>query len=207
VAGAVFKAYSRSHFVHRADLVYLPNIVGLAMSTSPFIFGIALVLLLVVVGLLLRSQTLSQDAGLPEGKIIYTDAGTWFGNSDVLVARDLKLAGKPDYLIEAADGMIVPVELKSKKAPKDPHEGHILQLAAYCLLVEENYGVRPTYGIIQYQDKAFAIDYTADIEDDLLDLLADMRADLAAAEVDRDHNDWVRCARCGLRAHCSQRLG
>ncbi len=101
----------------------------------------------------------------------------------------------------------VPVELKSKNAPKEPHEGHILQLAAYCLLVEENYGIRPDYGIIQYRDKAFAVNYTEDIEEDLLDLLADMQTDLMELEVDRDHNDWGRCSRCGVRARCSQRLG
>ena len=177
------------------------------MIISPFALGLGLILLIIAVGMLLRSQTLRQQSGLPDGQIIYTDAGAWFHNEEVLVARRLRLVGKPDYLVEKDNGMIVPVELKSKNAPQEPHEGHILQLAAYCYLVEENYGVRPEYGIIQYKDKAFAVDYTADIEEDLLDLLADMQEDLLQVEVDRDHNDWGRCARCGLRARCSQRLG
>lgn len=177
------------------------------MVFGTFSLGVGLLLLALALGLWLWSRNLEEEAGLPDGQVIYTDAGTWFGNSEALVAQNLRLVGKPDYLVEEDDGMIVPVELKSSAAPTDPHEGHILQLAAYCLLVEENYGIRPTYGIIQYKDRAFAVDYTDDLEEDLLDLLADMRADLFAPEVDRDHNDWVRCTRCGVRGQCRQRLG
>lgn len=169
--------------------------------------GIGLLLLALGLGLWLWSRSLEAQTGLPPGQVIYTDAGTWFGNDEVLISRQLRLAGKPDYLVEEQDGMIVPVELKSAKAPVDPHEGHILQLAAYCLLVQENYGVRPEYGIIQYRDKAFAVDFSDDLEEDVLDLLADMRADLLEADVDRDHEDWHRCTRCGVRGQCRQRLG
>jgi len=101
----------------------------------------------------------------------------------------------------------VPVELKSGRAPAEPWEAHIFQLAAYCLLVEENYGIRPSHGIIQYKNRAFAVDYTAELEEDFLDLLADMREDLYEVELDRDHNDWARCAKCGVRRDCTQRLG
>jgi CRISPR/Cas system-associated exonuclease Cas4 (RecB family) len=73
-------------------------------------------------------------------------------------------------------------------------------------LVEETYGIRPTHGILQYRDGAFAIDYTIDLEEDLLDLLADMREDMFEEEIDRDHEDWRRCARCGVRDYCYQRL-
>jgi len=177
------------------------------MIIGTFSLGIGLILLALALGLWLWSRSLAEAAGLPEGKVIYTDGGTWFGNDDILISRQLRLAGKPDYLVEEVDGMIVPVELKSKKAPKEPYEGHILQLAAYCLLVQENYNVRPHYGIIQYKDRAFAVDFTADLEEDLLDVLADMREDLYEQDVDRDHNDWRRCSRCGVRAHCNQRLG
>lgn len=169
--------------------------------------GVGLLLLALALALWLWSRNLEEEAGLPDGKVIYTDAGTWFGNDNVLVAQDLRLAGKPDYLVEEPDGMIVPVELKSGTAPREPHDGHILQLAAYCLLVERNYGIRPTYGILQYKDQTFAVDYTDDLEEDLLDLLADMRGDLLSPDVNRDHNEWGRCSHCGVRGHCVQRLG
>lgn len=166
--------------------------------------GIVLLLLLVVA--FLWAGGLRRRTGLPEGDVIYTDTGTWYPNVEPLYDDDLCLVGKPDYLVEEGDGMVIPVELKSGRAPDEPREGHVLQLVAYCMLVETNFGIRPSYGILQYKDRAFAIDYTEALEDDFLDILAAMREDMFEPDVDRDHNDWRRCARCGLRNHCYQRL-
>jgi CRISPR-associated exonuclease Cas4 len=169
-----------------------------------FVVGIGLLVAAAVFWL--WSRTAQTESGLPAGAVIYTDTGTWFRNEEPLYADDVQLVGRPDYLVEEPDGAIIPVELKSGKAPAEPYDGHILQLAAYCYLVGVNYGKRPSYGIIQYRDRAFAIDYTDELEADLLDLLADMRAALYEEDVDRDHNDWRRCARCGVRGECYQRL-
>lgn len=165
------------------------------------------VLFLLTIGVWLWSRDQREKTGLPEGEVIYTDTNTWFQNAESLVVRSLQLVGKPDYLIQESDGSIIPVEIKSGKAPTTPHEGHVLQLAAYCVLVLENYQVRPQYGIIQYKDSAFAVDFTEDLEEDVYDLLTEMRETLFAAQADRDHDDWQRCRRCGLRSACSQRLG
>lgn len=166
---------------------------------------IALLLLLTLV-VSWWARRLRAQAGLPPGSVIYADDGAWFANDTPLYARDLRLVGKPDYLVQQANGRIIPVELKATDAPPAPHEGHVLQLAAYCLLVERTYGTRPPYGILQYRDVAFAVDYTQEMEEDLLDLLAEMRAIMYASDADRDHNDWRRCARCGLQEACYQRL-
>ncbi len=163
-------------------------------------------LILLTIAVWWWSRRLTEKAGLPAGNVIYTDEGAWFPNNTPLIARDLRLVGKPDYLVEENDGSIIPVEIKSKDAPQEPHEGHVLQLAAYCLLVERHFGVRPAYGILQYRDLAFAVDYTEDMEEDLLSLLAEMREVMFAVDADRDHNDWRRCARCGLQEACYQRL-
>jgi CRISPR-associated exonuclease Cas4 len=169
-----------------------------------FVVGVGLLLAATV--LWFWSRQAQTQAGLPTGSVIYTDTGTWFRNEEPLYADELRLVGRPDYLVEEPGGGIIPVELKSRKAPAEPFDGHILQLAAYCYLVTVNYGKRPSYGIIQYRDRAFAIDYTDELEADLLDILADMRAALYEEDVDRDHNDWRRCARCGVRGECYQRL-
>ena len=166
--------------------------------------GVALLLLAVVVGL--RARQWRQEAGVPAGDVIYSDTGTWYPQQEPLYSARLSLVGRPDYLVEGNDGAIIPVEVKSSKAPASPYPGHILQLAAYCALVEEVYGLRPLYGIIQYKDQAFAVTYTEEMEDDLLDVLDEMREDLFADDVDRDHEDWRRCAGCGHRTHCYQRL-
>jgi CRISPR-associated exonuclease Cas4 len=169
-------------------------------------FGLGLTLTLLALAAVLYASTLRKKSGLPSGAVIYSDSGTWFEQAETLFDNQFQLAGKPDYLVEQKDGSIIPVEVKSGKAPQEPHEGHILQLAAYCLLVEKNYGQRPTHGIIQYKDKAFAVDYTQDLEEDLLDVIADMRSDLFRNNVSRSHEDWRRCSRCGLRKDCYERL-
>ncbi len=172
--------------------------------------GLPLVIVLILLGtaviLALRSHNLQQQTGLPAGDVIYTDTGAWFPNAEPLYAPHFALSGKPDYLVQQADGSVVPVELKSGLAPPEPWEGHILQLAAYCLLVDEAYGQRPSFGILQYKDKAFAIDYTLELEEDLLDLLTEMRDSQFEGELDRDHNNWHRCDRCGVKNACYQRL-
>lgn len=167
---------------------------------------LVLVLLLVAGAFWIGGRQMRAASGLPEGRVFYSDTETWRANNDVLHAAHLRLVGKPDYLVQQADGVIIPVEVKSARAPRRPHEGQVLQLAAYCLLVEENYGVRPPYGILQYRDQAFAIDYSDDLEADLLALLGEMRAARDEDDPEPDHDDPRRCAACGLRTVCERRL-
>lgn len=166
--------------------------------------AIGLVLLALVTGFVGRGY--DERAGLPAGEVVYRDKGRGDKQNKVLFAKDVQLAGKPDYLIEQADGSIVPVEVKSRPGPNQPHEGHVLQLAAYCYLVEQTYGKRPPYGVIQYSDCSFEVDYTEELREDLLDVLAYMREDLLAPDVPRDHDNWRRCANCGHRRDCGEAL-
>ena len=171
------------------------------------LFSSSFLLLLLGLDACALSLRLRQRSGLPAGHIRASDTGSWVANDELLYARDVYLVGKPDYLVETADSGLIPVEVKSRRAPKLPYESHVLQLAAYCYLVEQHYGERPFYGILQYSDRTFAIDYTDELEDELLDVIADMRADMLAGELDRDHTDWRRCTRCGFRQSCVQRRG
>ncbi|MCP4489238.1 MAG: Dna2/Cas4 domain-containing protein, partial [Gammaproteobacteria bacterium] len=84
---------------------------------------------------------------------------------------------------------------------------HVLQLAAYCLLVEETHGQRPSYGLIVYaDDQAYEIDYTPALEDELLDVLDEMRFALDEGDAPRDHDQPARCQACGYRNACEQSL-
>jgi len=147
-----------------------------------------------------------QEAGLPGGRVIFTDTKTWGEVERPLYYQPLKLTGKPDYLVRQSNNIIIPVEVKSGHAPQSPYDSHIFQLASYCLLVEKTYGKRPPYGILHYNDRDFAIDYTPELEFALMDLLADMRRDEIKEEVDRSHEQAGRCARCGFRDICDQSL-
>ena len=162
-------------------------------------FGL-LILGLVLLWLARRGRT---SSGLPQGRVIYTDTGGWNRLQRPLFSREFQLTGKPDYLVADGDE-IIPVEVKSGRAPAQPYPSHTLQLAAYCLLVEACYGRQPPYGIIKYDDGAFEVDYTAALEDDLLAMLEDMRADLDAGDAPRNHEDVRRCRACGYRAQCDE---
>lgn len=166
-----------------------------------------LILFLFLLALIFFWQSGKQrrEAGLPGGRVIYTDAGGWGAVERPLYYPPLKLTGKPDYLVRQ-DGIVIPVEVKSGRAPESPYDSHIFQLASYCLLVEKTYGKRPPYGIIHYTNRDFAIDYTPELETALMELLADMRRDEIKTNVDRSHEQPARCARCGFRDLCDQSL-
>jgi CRISPR-associated exonuclease Cas4 len=171
------------------------------MAMTPWFFILlALGLLLLWLARLGRARS-----GLPQGHVVYADVGGWGRLERPLFSREFLLTGKPDYLV--ADGNdVIPVEVKSCRAPAQPYLSHLLQLAAYCLLVKECYGRRPPYGIVKYADRAFEVDYTPELEDELLATLDCMWADLADGNAPRNHDEPRRCLACGYRVQCDQRL-
>lgn len=165
----------------------------------------ALALLLLAVLFFWQSNRQRRSSGLPDGRLIYTDTRGWGKVEKPLFYQALGLTGKPDYLIQQNEH-IIPVEVKSSRAPESPYDSHIYQLASYCLLVEKTYGKRPPYGIIHYNNRDFAIDYTQELEASLLALLAEMKRDEHKKDVPRSHEQASRCARCGYRKVCDQSL-
>jgi CRISPR-associated exonuclease Cas4 len=168
---------------------------------------IALALLLLLVGavLLWLARRLRARSGLPAGRVVAADVGPWRRLDRPLFSRRHGLTGRPDYVV--ADGAdLIPVEVKSARAPARPYASHVLQLAAYCLLVAETSGRRPPYGILRYADRTFQIPYTRELEEQLLEVLEAMREDLAAGDAPRRHQDPRRCAACGYREVCEEAL-
>jgi CRISPR-associated exonuclease Cas4 len=165
------------------------------------------VLILVLAAGYLFWQAARQRAasGLPGGRVIYADPKQWGPLEEPLYDARLKLTGKPDYLVRQGE-QIIPVEVKTGRTPTAPRDGHIFQLAAYCLLVERTLGVRPSYGILRYPERTFAVDYTPELEEALLATLAEMRRDERRGDCPRSHEQPARCGRCGYRAHCDQRI-
>jgi CRISPR-associated exonuclease Cas4 len=170
------------------------------------VLAIAFVALLVAALLLLRqAERQRRRTGLPQGRVIYADTGARSRVERPLFSRRYRLTGKPDYLLDDG-GEIIPVEVKSGKAPPQPYPSHVLQLAAYCLLVEETYNACPSYGVIRYRDQAFAVDFTPELEDWLLLTLNEMREGFSASNVPRNHGNAAQCAACGYRPYCDQSL-
>jgi len=171
---------------------------------SPVLIG-GLALLILGAALLWNAARLRRRAGLPSGRVVYSDTRTWRECLEPLYAADVNLAGKPDYLVRKWR-YTIPVEVKSSAPPAEPYRSHVLQLAAYCLLVDREYGVRPPYGMIHYPGRTFAVPYTPELEDELLDTIEWMREDLRTGRSGRNHDDPVRCRACGHAPHCDQRL-
>jgi CRISPR-associated exonuclease Cas4 len=100
--------------------------------------------------------------GILKGNKIYSDTENKPG--EVLYSKSLKLFGKPDYLI-SEKGVIYPVEVKTGRTPNSPYLNHTMQLMAYCLLVEENFGIKPPGGFLKYPNKEFKIAYTKEAKE------------------------------------------
>ncbi len=133
------------------------------------------------------------------GELVAIDAGA----PVTLRSERYRLTGRPDVLRRLPDGRVVPVELKSRPAPiTGPSPSHRIQVAAYCLLVEETTGRAPPYGLLVYGDGAeFTVPWTPAARAELLRL---------RAAIDRPYDGRAtparaKCARCGWRGVCDAR--
>lgn len=170
---------------------------------------IVLALIVLALGILLLVQGRRQAAatGLPVGEVVYDDTGAWEAVEAPLLSRRFGLVGRPDYLVRLRVGraeQIIPVEVKSRRRPRTPAANHIMQLATYCLLVEDVHKMRPDYGLLRYADATLKIPYTDDLRRAVLQTADAIRRGRHARDLDRDHNDPARCAGCGYRNACGQ---
>ena len=169
--------------------------------------SLAIALLLTLLGglLLWLGRGQRRRSGLPAGELLYRDVGTWQATERPLRSRRYGLVGRPDYLVQTragADIFVVPVEVKSRARPRRPYSSHVLQLATYCLLVEENFGSAPPYGILRYADDTLRIPYTDELRGRVLETADAIRRARGAPDVRRSHRQSSRCAACGYRAAC-----
>ncbi len=166
----------------------------------------ALILSLLMLGvlLILSSRRRLIKLGIPAGRLISLDTSRFIHVTEPLYDSNLGLTGRPDYLVQRGRSRI-PVEVKSGRAPQRPHRSHVLQLAAYCRLVETTTGERPAYGILKYADSAYKLQYTHALQKDLLQILETIRK-AQDSSPGRSHNSPSRCRVCGYLSSCDQSL-
>jgi CRISPR-associated exonuclease Cas4 len=162
---------------------------------------------LLILGSLLLAGALHlrRASGLPWARIKLADTGGWQPAPRALVSHRYGLVGKPDYLLATRSGDI-PVEVKPSRTATTPYESDLMQLAAYCLLVEDTTGRAPQYGLLRYATQTFRMPYTAKVRAELLDFIDEMQQDRAAADVARSHEQLGRCRSCGFYNNCADRL-
>lgn len=166
---------------------------------------LAVLLALVGSGLWWWARRTARATGLPPGRVVYSDTADWRAPPRALRSERYGLIGKPDYLVARGDALI-PIEVKPTRRAAQPYESDVLQLAAYCLLVEDTTGRPPPSGLIVYADRQWEIPYTDGLRTALLATLDAIRADRRAADVPRSHAIPARCRACGFRTECGQEM-
>lgn len=142
--------------------------------------------------------------GLPSGEIVYSDAG---GTARPLAARRYPLVGKPDYVVLTPEGLRVPVEIKSARAPRPlrgesmPRHEDVLQVVAYLIILDDLF-TPPRYGLLRYADATFEVPYAPELRAEVLDLLDEMRALDGDGQPPRGDPAAAKCRSCAFRAIC-----
>lgn len=139
--------------------------------------------------------------GIPEGLIQYSDLNV---PAEPLFSRRLRLTGKPDYIIKK-ENRYVPVEVKTGKGPH-PHQSQVLQLAAYCQILEDTIGGFVPQGILVYNNVPYTFRFDPKLRFELENIMKTMRASLRKGVVQRNHHEPGRCRNCSMRQYCTNNL-
>ncbi len=149
------------------------------------------------------ARTTREKYQMASGNLVYVDSER--EKPKLFVSKRYGLSGRPDAVL-LEDDQHIPVEVKTGRTPRGPLFSHILQIAAYCLLVEEEYGKPPPHGVIRYGDGSHEIEYNEDVKRLVLQKVGEMRACIAKGEAHRNHNRPGKCVHCSRRTGCPERL-
>lgn len=142
---------------------------------------------------------LRRRAAVLPGEVVWRDTP----EARTLVSRRYELAGRPDYVVREARGL-VPVEVKSRACgPRGPYASERAQLLAYCLLTEDALGASVTSGVLEYRDRRISVPFGQRERQEITTLLAQMDAE---SDAHRSHDQAARCRGCGFRTQCSEAL-
>lgn len=171
--------------------------------SAPLVLAVAL--LAIGLWLLRRAGIMRRRTGLPAGRVVSVDESGWAAPGRPLFSQRYRLTGRPDYLVRGRRETI-PVEVKPGRTANKPYEADILQLGAYCLLVEEALGQAPSHGLLKYRTGTFRVDYTEALRAAVMETISAIRRDNKARHVGISHDDARRCRACGVRDSCDERL-
>lgn len=139
--------------------------------------------------------------GIPEGLLVYSDLNV---PAKPLYSPRFRLVGKPDYIVRHKDRYL-PVEVKSGGQPH-PQHSHVLQLAAYCQILEDISGEFVPKGILVYNTVPYTIAFDQQLRFELESVMNQMRESLRDGLLVRNHQEPGRCKRCSLRRYCDNKV-
>ena len=143
-------------------------------------------------------------AGLEEGTdIVYSDDDK---SSGLLQDTKTGLRGRPDQII-IIDGEFIPVEQKTGRVPKKPHQSHRVQLLAYISLVETNTKKAPPYGVLKYgEEDAHQVFWDKHAKELLQSSIKEVQKLMVEGGAKRNHEREGKCRNCSRRHACEQSL-
>ena len=145
-----------------------------------------------------------KKAGLEEGtELIYSDDDK---SSDLLINPVSGLRGRPDQIV-IIDGEFIPVEQKTGKVPKKPHESHRLQLLAYISLVETSTKKSPPYGVLRYgNEDVHQVFWDQHAQQLLRESIIEVQRLMVEGGAKRNHEREGKCRNCSRRYACDESL-
>jgi CRISPR-associated exonuclease Cas4 len=149
-----------------------------------------------------KVNKLKNKYNIPDGKITYQDLNM---PAKPFFSKRYKITGKPDYIIKKNNNFI-PIEVKTGTYSY-AQENHILQLAAYCQLLEENYNRFVPYGILVYSDiSKFKIPFDPKTRFELESAIKNIRKVMKTGNISRNHNAIGKCKNCSMNQFCDFKL-
>ena len=148
--------------------------------------------------------TSREKAGLEEGtELLYSDDDE---SSDLLMDNESGLRGRPDQIV-IIDGEFIPVEQKTGKVPKKPHQSHRLQLLAYISLVETSTTKSPPYGVLRYgNEDIHQVYWDEHAKQHLRESIIEVQRLMVEGGAQRNHEREGKCRSCSRRYACSESL-
>ena len=145
-----------------------------------------------------------EKAGLDAGtELVYSDDEK---TSELLIDEVSGLRGRPDQIV-IIEGEFIPVEQKTGKVPKKPHQSHRLQLLAYISLVESNTKKSPPYGILRYGDQDIhQVFWDEHSKRHLQENIIEVQRLMVEGGAKRNHDREGKCRNCSRRYACDESL-
>ena len=172
------------------------------MIVTTLLFIVSLLCFVISIIIDANTKKIKKTYSIQSGKIIYSDLNK---KAETLFSKKYMIAGKPDYIVNQ-NGRYIPVELKTGNS-RSPQINHILQLAAYCHLIEENYNSFVPYGILVYNNKEkYKVDYTPKIRFELESTVKKMQKMIKTNRFVRNHNEKNRCRNCSMKEYCNYNI-
>ncbi|MDD4877714.1 MAG: CRISPR-associated protein Cas4 [Candidatus Nanoarchaeia archaeon] len=125
--------------------------------------------------------------------------------SEVSVASfALGLRGRIDRVEKHSEDCLIPLEMKTGKAPKEGlWDNHRIQLAAYILLLKEKYP-NVNEGYVEYLDigERRQVVLNPFIENEVRELVSKVKVLVSSAVPPEKESNKAKCTKCELREQC-----